>query len=102
MIFGEIILLALAVASTSVTISKSNALEWFRNQVSKLGRWPEKLIHCPYCLSHWIAAAGVLLMVEGTLFQILLTIMAVVTLASFASIGIIYYFLTLDALEENE
>ena len=102
MTFGEIILLALAVASTSVTISKSNALEWLRNLVSKLGRWPEELIHCPYCLSHWIAAAGVLLMAEGTWFQILLTTMAVVTLASFAAIGIIYYFLTLDALEESE
>lgn len=102
MTFGEIILLALAVASTSVTISKSNALEWLRNQVSKLGRWPEELIHCPYCLSHWIAVAGVLLMSPATLFQIFLNSMAVVTLASFASIGIIYYFLTLDALEESE
>jgi len=100
--FGEIILLALAVSSISVTITKSNAMEWLRQLVSKLGRWPEELIHCPYCLSHWIAAAGVLLMAEGTLFQILLTIMAVVTLATYASIGIVYYFLTLDTLEENE
>jgi len=100
--FGEIILLALAVASTSVTISKSNALEWFRNQVSRLGSWAEELIHCPYCLSHWIAAAGVCIMFQGTVLDLAITTMAVVTLASFASIGIIYYFLTLDTLEESE
>jgi len=41
-------------------------------------------------------------MAEGTWFQIFLNTMAVVTLATFAAIGIIYYFLTLDALEENE
>ena len=100
--FGEIILLALAVASTSVTLSKSNATEWLRQQISKLGKWPEELIHCPYCLSHWIAAAGVLLMGQATLFQYFLHTMAVVTLATYASIGIVYYFLTLDALEESE
>ena len=100
--FGEIALLALAVASTSVTASKSYALEWLRDRISKLGRLPEKLIHCPYCLSHWFAAVGTALMYRGPILSFLVTVMAVVTLASFAAAGIIHYFLALDALEENE
>jgi hypothetical protein len=52
--FTEMILLGLAIASITMTVTKSNVMAYPRDQVSKLGRWAEDLAHCPYCLSHWL------------------------------------------------
>ncbi len=46
----EYIIVALAVASSSVTITRSSVFKPLRDKFD----W--KLLHCPYCLSHWIAA----------------------------------------------
>lgn len=66
-----------------------------------LGNWIEELFHCPYCLSHWLAALGVVALFKGTFLQLFLAIMAVVTLSSFAAWGITCFFLALDALDEG-
>ena len=101
MSFGEIILASLAVASASMTISKSNAMLWFRDLMSEFGKWFEELIHCPYCLSHWLAAICTVAMFRGPAGEMIITGMAMVTLASLASLGITHFFLALDALEER-
>jgi len=101
MTFGNLLLLSLAVASISITITKSNAMEWFRKRVSKLGSLVEELFHCPYCLNHWLATIGVALWFKGSAYELIILIMATVTLASLASLGIVYFFLALDALEEG-
>jgi hypothetical protein len=99
--FGDLILLSLAISSISMTITKSNVMAWFRSRVAVLGSWFEELFQCPYCLSHWLAALGVIVLFKGTLIQLIVAIMAVVTLSSFASLGITYFFLALDALDEG-
>ena len=98
--FIEMLLLGLAIASITMTITKSNVMESFREQISKLGRWARELVHCPYCLSHWLAFA-----VVGGKFgllplgQFVLVSFGVITIASFASLGIAALFLALDALD---
>lgn len=102
MFFGDILMLSLAVASASMTIATSNAMEWFRNLVSKLGGWSEELIHCPYCLSHWLAAIVTVTWLKGTVGELVVAWLATVTLASLASLGITHFFLALDALDRSE
>jgi len=101
MIFSKLLLLSLAIASISMTITKSNAMEWFRRSVSKLGSWVEELFHCPYCLSHWLATSGVFAWLEGSIIELMIYTMVVVTLSSLASLGIIHFFIALNALEEG-
>lgn len=99
----EMMLIGFAIASVSMTITKSNVMESFRIKVSKLGRWMRELIHCPYCLSHWLAFAIVgykfgLLPLE----RFLLMSFGVITIASLASLGIVNLFLSLDELDLEE
>jgi hypothetical protein len=99
---SEIILLALAVSSVSMTVTTTYIFEWLRTLVSKLGRRFESLIHCPYCLSHWLAAIVTLAWVRGTVGELVVTGFAIVTIASLASLGITHFFLALDALDRSE
>jgi ABC-type phosphate transport system auxiliary subunit len=69
--------------------------------MSKLGSWVEELSHCPYCLSHWLALGGVFAWLEGSIIELIIYIMVVVTLSSLASLGITHFFIALDALEEG-
>jgi len=101
----EMLLIGLAVASITMTVSTSNVMEPWRIQVSKLGRRARELIHCPYCLSHWLAFVVVwgkfgLLPLE----RFILISFGIVTIASLASLGIAQLFLALDEIdsEENE
>ena len=99
----EMLLIGLAVASITMTISKSNIMEYSRTQVSKLGWWAEELIHCPYCLSHWFAF-GVVWWKLGLspLECFILVSFGVVTIASLASLGIAQLFLTLNKIDLEE
>ena len=52
----QIVIMALATATVSVTIAQSSAFKWLRdwtNDVPVLGT----LLSCSYCLGHWVAAA---------------------------------------------
>lgn len=102
MTISEIIILALAVSSVSMTVTTSNAMEWLRSLVSKLGRRFEALIHCPYCLSHWLSAIVTLAWVKGPVSELIVTGFAIITIASLASLGITHFFLALDALDRSE
>lgn len=102
---SELLLVGFAIASIAITISKSNVTEPLRIQVSRLGRWAEELVYCPYCLSHWLAFGAVwwkwgLLPLD----QFIIASFGLVTIASLASLGIIWLFLALNRLdsEENE
>lgn len=99
----EILLIGLAVASITMTISKSNVMEYPRIQVSKLGRWARELIHCPYCLSHWFAF-GIVWQKLGLfpLERFILVSFGVVTIASLASLKIAQLFLALDEIDSEE
>jgi hypothetical protein len=102
MTFGDIILLALAVSAASMTITTSNVTEWLRVSVSKLGQRFEELIHCPYCLSHWLAAIVTVAWFKGPMNEMIVAGFAIVTIASLASLGITHFFLALDALDRSE
>ena len=53
-IIAYIILVALCAASISYTISYTSIFLGFREWVSKFHHKLEELIHCPYCLCHYI------------------------------------------------
>lgn len=97
----DLVILSLAVAALSMTVAKSNVMAWLRDFVSEFGAWAEELIHCPYCLSHWLAVVGVVMWLNGSVIELVISGLAVVTLASLASLGITHFFLALDALEER-
>jgi len=99
----EILFTGLAVSSVSMTIALSNAMKWLREGVSKLGRWPEELIRCPYCLSHWLALGLVWYQMGlAPVVSVAIAIFSVVTIASLASLGIANLFLTLYDAETEE
>ena len=110
--FYGLTILSLAVAAASMTITKSNAMIWFRNLFVDLAtsihdanwveEWSADLIHCPYCLSHSLAAFGMLSWFRGSLIEMILTWLAVVAFASLVSLGITLFFLALDALDRSE
>ena len=52
-----IVYIALMVASVSFTITTTSIFKWFRELVSPIHGKIEELIHCPYCLGHWITFA---------------------------------------------
>ena len=49
-----IILVALCAASISYTISYTSIFLGFRERISKFHHKLEELIHCPYCLCHYV------------------------------------------------
>lgn len=49
-----LVLISMATASMTLTISKSKAFAWFRN--SSIVRRPVRtMVRCHYCLGHWVA-----------------------------------------------
>lgn len=53
--------MGLALASISFTLSSSGVFASIRQRLSKFHPKIDELIHCPYCMSHWI---GVLFIPE--------------------------------------
>ena len=97
------ILAGLAIASLTMTISKSHIMEQPRGWASKLSPWLGSLLRCPYCLSHWIAF-GVVWYSVGffPVGQLILLTFVIVTIASLASLWISHLFLALDELDSEE
>ena len=96
----DLFLIGLAIASMTMTISKSNIFWRLRALVSKLGLWAQDLIHCPYCLSHWLAF-GFVWYEFGLFDKFLIKSFAVITIASLASWGITQLFLALERLDNE-
>jgi hypothetical protein len=66
----NILLLALVVASVTFTITTTSMFTWLRELVSPIHHKIEELIHCPYCLGHWLTF-GLLLIVPSFVVPIL-------------------------------
>lgn len=47
-------IMAFVVAAISFTISTTSMFKWLRELVSPIHHKIEELIHCPWCLAHWI------------------------------------------------
>jgi len=56
----DVLVLALVVSTMSVTMGKARVFRGLRATAAGWGDWWGALFHCPYCLSHWIALALVL------------------------------------------
>jgi len=99
----EMLLIGLAIASITMTISTSYVMDYPRAQVTKLNRGLGELIHCPYCLSHWFAF-GIVWWKLGLLplDRFFLVSFGVVTIASLASLGIARLFSALDEVDSEE
>jgi len=97
----NILLAGLALASITMTISKTHIMQRVRDTVARLGPWAEDLIHCPYCLSHWFAF--IIVGYEFGFFPLdrfFIMSFGIITIASAASLVITLFFLALDKLEE--
>lgn len=57
----DLLVLALAIATVSMTISKTYIFRALRDFLEERSEWLEKLFSCPYCLSHWLSFAAVAL-----------------------------------------
>jgi len=98
-----ILVLSLATASVSMTLTKAKIFkaprDWIKNRgkrLGKVGKYISELATCPYCMSHWWAAAGVVycktLIFGGRLWIVVdlaISTFAVITLSSFAC-GLIF------------
>jgi hypothetical protein len=51
----QLIIISLAIASISWTISKSDIFNSLRIFICKHSVFWGKLLSCPYCVSHWVA-----------------------------------------------
>jgi len=84
----DVLALSLVVSTTSVTVGKARVFRGLRAMTAGWGEWWGALFHCPYCLSHWIALALVLVyrprVIHGPFPAIdeLVSLFAIVALAS--------------------
>ena len=51
----EFIFICFCIASISYTITATSIFKWFRELVSPFHSKIEDLVHCPYCLGHYVA-----------------------------------------------
>ena len=85
----RLLVLALATSAISVTITRSGVFLGFRNFVAKHSSWFGDLVHCPYCISHWVSLVllwwyGLRILPETHwLVNLLVSALAVVAIASF-------------------
>ena len=70
----QIVVMALAVGTVSMTITKANIFAWLRDWMDRLAdhhsfmEWFADLFQCPYCMSHWIAL-GLMLIYQPLLLD---------------------------------
>lgn len=110
------IVIALAAATAAVTVARSRLFEWLREWTRDAGwmwvevarsrrpshsgeyrvrrtRWEllDALVHCPYCISHWIVLLGAaiyqpqLVHSGASLLDVLVTALAVIAAAAAAA-----------------
>lgn len=65
-----IIVVAMCAASISFTITTTSIFLWFRELISPIHHKIEELIHCPYCISHYIILVIMLLTSDIPYFHI--------------------------------
>lgn len=51
----QIAVMALAIGTVSMTITKADLFSWLRNWLEDHNEFLFDLFSCPYCMSHWVA-----------------------------------------------
>lgn len=95
----NILLIAAACASVSFTITVTSIFLWLRELVSPLHHKVEELIHCPWCLNHYIVFATVALTGQTVLISRIWLVDYFVTSFSVIGIGGVIHFILLRAYE---
>lgn len=90
---GELAILALAISTISITITRGGVFSKQRQWILERNTWLGKLFSCPYCLSHWVSALVVALyqprpVILWLPLDLLLSVFMLVAIASVIS-GII-------------
>lgn len=80
--FIQILILSLAISSTSYTISKTLVFKPLRQLFCKYWNWLGKLISCPYCLSHWVSFGITFFIYKEISFEVILLTFAMVALSA--------------------
>lgn len=81
----SLLIISLAVSTISLTISKSKIFASTREFISDRFEWLGEMISCFYCLSHWVAVIVVTTTHFETKFGWVVTVLAVICLASIFS-----------------
>lgn len=63
-----LVMISLATAAISFTITTTSIFTWLREWVSPWHHKVEELIHCPWCLSHYISLVILACVYDKTLF----------------------------------
>jgi hypothetical protein len=58
----QIFLAAMGVSVISMAVTMSELFKPFRGFVASKNKWAGQLVSCPYCFSHWVSAAVVLVL----------------------------------------
>lgn len=82
----HLLLVALATATLSMTIAKTNVARPLHEIARSYPKWVQFLLQCPYCLNHWFAFAILLLDLSepisvGTFFEQWLACVALASIA---------------------
>lgn len=79
----DFILIAMAVASVSLTITKTYAFDWLREfLLENHALTLHKLFSCPFCLSHWFCLFLIFDRIDGSIVYKLICVFANITLTS--------------------
>jgi len=91
------LIVAAAIASTTITISKTLIFKPLRNNLP--GKWLKKLFHCPYCLAHYFSFFAVYFVLPWhNYLDLIIKTMALVALSSIFGLLILHY---LNLLEKK-
>lgn len=56
----RLLIAALVCSAVSYTMTTTAIFQWWRDIASLAGSWAEQLVHCPWCLSHYVVAVFLL------------------------------------------
>jgi|ERR1700748_1513376 len=79
----NLIIISLAIASISYTISKGEIFRSIRLFICKHSKFIGQLISCPYCLSHWVSATIMFIIYKSFNLDFVIMTFAAITLSLF-------------------
>ncbi len=58
---SNILYLSAAIAAISLTVTRAVVFRWWREWVDSKNKFIGELFTCPYCFSHWLSIAAVII-----------------------------------------
>ncbi len=95
----KIIILSFIVLSISFTITVTSIFKWLRELISSIHPKLEELIHCPYCLSHYITILLLIICNYRYLFTKYIVVNYILTTFCIVGIVSVLHYIVLRAYE---